>query len=572
MNANLLDELMGWLPDELWSEVQQLDGESRLAWHLATAPEEMQLSEADSAGSETATPRPPRRKIVLNNDWALEVLIGAPDLTARIMRAARAESSPEIRVMPRNRIGLWQAAMKACPLELERFLLERSADLLPEIADSDLVWWARKADEIPDELLTAHEVARGLLEAKMRVDYFDRRRGMSVSEPTREDELSSDVARLIAATVAVAQFPSLSRTGIESGAMRRRFHEAVERHPDIWAQTLPWLMQILGSNNVELTEGTMRAAALTPAVRSTLEGVVDDPLNYGIQTLADGLLCLLDGLDRNSAYAFHTNALARLSDRRRPVFPRPLAPPTATWLSDGEVEQGFHDAVHSAADEFGGKFISQRWSEEEGHVGRLMEIIENTLRDHHQLIVADRGDYASPVEVVGKYRTISKTEESSVHADLALVVHIDVHQRLEIVFAEFVQVKKANLSATKTPTTTACTWTIKIDQLTGVLATSPTAAYWLICEDGEVLAVPAKILHAIMTATEKGDQQTFTLHYSDVRHSVVSLAHYLTYLAVGAWTGSADIESVGLAGGQENRTTTARAIFDLTIRWGRELN
>ncbi|WP_156959347.1 hypothetical protein [Nocardia sp. BMG51109] len=92
-------------------------------------------------------------------------------------------------------------------------------------------------------------------------------------------------------------------------------------------------------------------------------------------------------------------------------------------------------------------------------------------------------------------------------------------------------------------------WTIKLSQLSDLLATSPTAAYWLIGADGEIYVVPAKLLHAHAAGRHVVDQGTFTLGYCEIRHSAISPEGYFTYLTLGTWTGCTDQDTVAEARG-----------------------
>lgn len=132
-------------------------------------------------------------------------------------------------------------------------------------------------------------------------------------------------------------------------------------------------------------------------------------------------------------------------------------------------------------------------------------------------------------------RTNGKREESSTGADLALVVNIDVRGALKIEFAETVQVKK---SVRLHDDSHRDQWTIKNNQLQDLLDRSPTAVYWLLANDGNVLVVPAKLLAAAAAGSGKQDQQTFQVGYAAMRHAAVDLAQFFVDLLVGSWLGS----------------------------------
>ncbi|MEV6218583.1 hypothetical protein [Nocardia sp. NPDC051833] len=95
-------------------------------------------------------------------------------------------------------------------------------------------------------------------------------------------------------------------------------------------------------------------------------------------------------------------------------------------------------------------------------------------------------------------------------------------------------------------------WSIELDQLNILLTTSPTTAYWPIGADGEIYTVPAKLIYGLASGAKALNQAAFTLHYGDIRHAAIGLAGYVTYLAVGTWTGNSTPEGVEEARGRRD--------------------
>ncbi len=438
---------------------------------------------------------------------------------------------------------------RLCPEALSDGLLRLSADLLSPSLTQDqktaaaaLGTWLRRSRH--EQLHPADlQVARAFadhLEREVR-----RRVGVSSESPEGLTLLFDLVARC-----------NGYGDGLEDSGHRRRLRDYVDQHPDKWVTALSWLLQVAGGRNI-VTLGTLWAkhagADPLPVLQPAAERCVEP-----MATRALGLLDLLDG-DHDTDVL-----LARIAvrlDRGRPAFPRPLAEPTSTWLSDLGLEHELRSAIGRAASEFAEEFQTQGPAEEEGHVASLLTRIELELRTSAAAREVD-GAWGVPAEVTGSFRRLAKSEEAVVHADLALTVEIDVVGQLDTTFTELVQVKKAQRLGTEPGTDS---WRIKIEQLTELLAISATSVYWLLRVDGSVLVVPAKLLLAIARGQRVDGQGTFTLHYASVRHAAVTLPSHLVDLTLGGWLGSSDEQAVERGAGAPGNTR-ARALFRLRIR------
>ncbi|WP_338760738.1 hypothetical protein V7968_32340 [Nocardia vulneris] len=489
-----------------------------------------------------------------------------PDLARRVMSPAVEDKAVRDALRPGYiYLELERAITALCPEEMGILLLESCAGMLADRAweYTPLFRWRERVATFPAPLDVAAAVADGVVEGMRRARYFDASSKRDVPAPTPDTELPTDVCRVVAAAV-VCERRGYRRDDLVTTGLQKTLHATVTRYPQAWRGALPWLIQILDPSRSELTDGTNLAIAADPSVLDELIAAGEHILPE-IAIRARGLASIIDGRDCDGSISMHASALARHFDRSRRVFPRPLAEPSATWLSDLELEASLYNAVADATSDFANDFRDFAAAEEEGHLRSLMTRIETTLRDRRQIRAVESRLGSGGADLVGAFRPIPKKEEKFVGADLALVVTVDVPGRLILAFAEFVQVKK-----TLKPTGMAGgdKWSIKRPQLDDLLATSPTSAYWLLGADGDVFVVPAKLVHAVAAGTGVLSQLTFTVHYSEIRHAAISLAGYFTYLAAGTWTGSAQPETVNQARGSKG--TRVRAVFELSVRYSHE--
>ncbi|WP_127479082.1 hypothetical protein [Nocardioides pantholopis] len=414
-------------------------------------------------------------------------------------------------------------------------------------------WRDANPGDLPTPLDIAAAVADGVAAGTADAQTREQRRGGRHTSP-------QDARVRIVAEFTALISPTVRRLPNQRDGVKSRLRETIQAHPDAWDVVVPWVLQVAGESHLP-TQAT--GWTMTTDIQPTFDPIpaVKGVVAADIQPAADrarALLSILEGDDDNAT------AIARLSQeadhQRRERFPRPLALPTSTWLSDLHVEETLRDCVRTACTMFADDFAPGPASEEEGHVGSLMTrlITEiNAVRTHHALT-----NQPVPVEMTGRYRVIPKGEENTVNADLALVIHIDAPGALRGSHADFVQVKKAKL---KKKASSAEKWKIETRQLSWLLATSPTAVYWLIENTGLIRVVPAKVLLAIADGTARLANGTFTIDYCDVRHAAIDLHSYLVDLVTGGWLGSSNDDTIALATGTTG-TTGARTLFELTIR------
>jgi hypothetical protein len=430
----------------------------------------------------------------------------------------------------------WRDALDASGHDSDRFSRWRSHNDLP----------------LPSELNMPAAVADGVARGTSSV--VARTTGRGEVEAPPADPRTRIVAELTELTS-----PEMRRLQNQRDGVRSRLRETIQAHPEAWYELLPWAIQLLGESGIPA-----QATGWTMAVGRNPGPTLRSVIASGTQPVADRARSILGMLEGEYDQAAALSRLAQETDARRSPFPRPLSQPTATWLSDLEIEEGLRSAVSAACRVFADDFAPGPDSEEEGHVTGLLTRMNaeiGNLRScqavTNQIVAAD---------LLSTFRIVPKHEEKDVHADVALVVRIDAPGSLRGVYADFVQVKKAKR---KDVSSAPDTWSIKVDQLIKLLRTSPTAVYWLIENSGQVRVVPAKVLHAIADGTARLENGVFTIHYSDVRHTMINLDSYMVDLMTGGWLGSSDPGSVALATGSSGRNG-ARVIFELTIR--RELD
>ncbi|MGX1809739.1 hypothetical protein ACWIGI_28795 [Nocardia sp. NPDC055321] len=532
----------------IWDEIQKSDNSDvPLRLHYA-------LLQAQAGFGSSPGPR---------DEEIVALLAEQPALARRVVKVLDVDASfregffssgPALRVLG-----------KAHQSGLEHVLLSNSANLSQKLNDTHqcllLIWRDRVGDDY-GTMRVAAAVAEGVEAVMDRLssNYLHRQR-----VPRDLSELGSGTAHLVAlAMLSAAEGHRRHRAwsyDLDAEGVRAAFHALVARSAVQWAYVLPWLLQILPADCDELIDGTILAYERNPSrVTAALDNAVRHPIER-IQLRATGLKRFLDNSDGNEVLSAYASMLARRMDLSS-VFPRPLGQPSSTWLSSLDLEASFENAVRAATDRFAEEFMDWARAEEEGHVARLMTRIQAQLEQQAKFRSAGRQESSAPAGVVGSYRPVPKSEEKNVGADLALVISIEVHQKLNLEFAEFVQVKKSHETTTLLSNER---WRISVAQIEDVLRASSTASYWLICADGSILVLPAKLVQAKANArTTHG--KSFTLKYEDVRHAVIDLPNYLTQLAVGAWIGSTDANTVRLARGN-GEFTRARAVFEMKVTY-----
>ncbi|WP_156959346.1 hypothetical protein [Nocardia sp. BMG51109] len=425
--------LWGVLPDELkdklWGKVREHLGESlrpRLALNLGGA--------RFDDGNPFLWPAP-RGEVGVTDAELGSTFEAYPDLAAMILQEAMQHKGFRAYCASTEDISLHAVAAGSVPDLVELALLESPGDLAADGNNLDLLLrWAAvtaRVGSVPPELRRAAAVADGVRAGFHRARYVADRRGdrgrmraRSASIPAIEEDAASDIAEVVAAAVVCERLFNYGQGLVGDGA-RREFHVAVQQHPSAWQEALPWLLQILNPRRNELVDGTTIALAADPGMHGALADATAHPIPE-IAMRASGLHAVVANLDE--AGALSVSAIARRSDRARHEFPRPLAEPSATWLSDLELEAMLCDAVGDARKAFAREFADFAAHEEEGHLRSLMKEIESTLRTR-QHIHSISGEPGRAPEVITKYRPYPKSEEHDGGADLALVVAIEVTGR-----------------------------------------------------------------------------------------------------------------------------------------------
>jgi hypothetical protein len=409
-----------------------------------------------------------------------------------------------------------------------------------------------KGMECPSALAQARALADGYHQGLRRLSVLGGAHARQV-EGIEPNDNSSDYVSDLVVLRGLAYHQRLEAAGVRASLRKR-----VMSDPAGWMALLPWLLHAMPEQSL-LIEQTFLAVSAGCDPRDALTSAMASGLEV-LALRASGLAEVLGGVTETSVELMARIAQS-LDDGRR-AFPRPLGEPASTWLADLNLESEFRSVIDSTLDSFAAEFLTQGGAEEEGHVGSLLTRLEERLRAAE----VARGlttDLPRPVEFRGSYRRIPKTEEAMVNADLALVVSIDAHALLKLDLADFVQVKKSTRGPVPLDSDR---WTIKLDQLDGLLSVSDSAVYWLITGSGSILVVPAKLLLAVAQGTGVADQGTFTLYYPQVRHAAIALSSYLVDLLSGTWLGIQAAEALALARGESSSTKT-RAVFELSVRY-----
>lgn len=349
------------------------------------------------------------------------------------------------------------------------------------------------------------------------------------------------MVELWAALRTLAKYQSNSwEHNIELVGLRAKTASLALARPDLWAQSLPWILarsSILG----DVAEAvTLELSTTAAEVRNALAKACDHEVE-SIRLKAAGLWTLLHGLEDPESGLARTlaDAAAHHMDGT-PIFPHPLAPVSATWLGSVGVEQAIANGVRRATNRFAGEVRDQGADIEEALTKALVKEIEVEFRELQprlKLLGGSRSRSPAPILSVRQRPTSKKSEEPVYGCDLAWLLNATVRGRYVTTWAELVQVKKSTaLQGRRNTTSRADSWRIESKQLNDILKWSATAAYWLIASRGEVLAIPAKHLVAIRRGTNRSEHaETFTVGYHEVRSAAIPLEQYLVDLLIGQW-------------------------------------
>ncbi|GAA2955412.1 hypothetical protein ACFQZ0_00520 [Streptomyces erythrogriseus] len=420
-----------------------------------------------------------------------------------------------------------------------------------------VVRWAVCAIPVVAEVLPVPcAVAVGLARAHQQREGSRSRHEMWTSRLL--DRLDSYVDQRLARLWCDLALLAEERDPVAADGLRHRVER--QARPGLWARSLEWLL--LAGRQLEDLDVALTVAladkhrAVRQAVNRSRRSTV-----LPVQLRAAGLRAATETTRPLEERLL--NVVSASVDARRADFPRPLSAPSSTWLADHGLEDLVRGATRRAVAEFAKVMPDLGAAEEEHLTATLLAGLANeftALPAHTRL-----AGVAGPHLRVG-HRTVTKKEERANGADIGVVVDVRVPDRLQLRTGDLIQVKK---SAALTPGRAGRedTWTVKRRQLHDLLEHSASSVYWLIRGNGDVLVVPAKFLAAVEGATARPSSQQFTVGYTAVRHTAVTIEQYLPDLIVGLWLGSSSERTLQAAQGT-GRTTRPR--FALTIDVVRE--
>jgi hypothetical protein len=342
--------------------------------------------------------------------------------------------------------------------------------------------------------------------------------------------------------------------------------------PELWAQSLPWILARASKLGDVAQAVTLELASSSPEVRAAL----DDACNHNVEEVrlkAVGLRTLLLGLEDEESGLARTlaDAAAHYMDGS-PVFPHPLEPVSFTWLGSNGVEQAIGAGVRRAAGRFADEVRDQGGDIEEALTKALLKELEvefRAVRPRLKMLALSRLRSPAPILSVRQRPTSKKVEEPIYGCDIAWVLNATVRGRHTLTWVELVQVKKSvALQQRRDKAARADSWEIKTKQLDDILRWSPTATYWLIASAGEVLVLPAKHLLGIRRASRRGAYvETITVGYHQARSAAIPLEQYLVDLLIGQWVGTTAEDTVRFALG-EDTNIRPRIVLEVTITVG----
>ncbi|SMD24606.1 hypothetical protein [Lentzea albidocapillata] len=381
-----------------------------------------------------------------------------------------------------------------------------------------------------------------------------------------EGELLRELwTRLTVAALVAWMSPGRGR-GLHETAARRRLETFADEHPEVWAESMPWLLVACQDFSGVLDSLLVLKVALGDRTfREAVELATEHP-HRAVRTAAEGVLVRAGGADESDPERSLIEAAAAVLDRNRgrvDAFPRPLSVPAHTWLSDRSLEELMHDGAALALAGFREIVRDQGATEEDALTARLLERLEREFSKIDTELVLVAPQAAGGPEISLAQRPVRKADERTIGADVGLVVDVDLPSRMRVRLGELVQVKKSTRLHGVAGTTDS--WRIETRQLSALLDHSPTAVYWLIQQTGDVLCVPAKLLHAIVEGRDKPGSSSLTVRYSEVRHAAIGLGQYLRDLVVGLWVGSCGEPTLGVASGANDRIRPMR-VLDLRVR------
>ncbi|SDN07992.1 hypothetical protein SAMN04488074_13352 [Lentzea albidocapillata subsp. violacea] len=354
---------------------------------------------------------------------------------------------------------------------------------------------------------------------------------------------------------------TLSRTSrwhhalsLNESAARHRLEQHAQQWPKVWAEAMPWLLAACKNSGGYLESLLVAKVALEDRLfRDAVESAAEHP-HLAVRTPAQGVLARAGGVDQADLAQHLVEVVAALLDNDRSridAFPWPLAEPTHTWLSQRRLEDLVRDRAAIALNRFREVVRNQGAAEEDALTGRLLDRLESEFSKIDAELTLTESHGVRKPEVSLAQRPVRKADERTVGADVGLVVAVDLPGRLKVRFGELVQVKKSSLLHGTGGSVDS--WRIEIRQLHDLLEHSPTAVYWLIQAAGDVLCVPAKLVHAIIKGRDKPSSLSLTIRYSEIRHAAIGLGQYLRDLLMGMWVGNCGEPTLSVASGVDDR-------------------
>ena len=329
-------------------------------------------------------------------------------------------------------------------------------------------------------------------------------------------------------------------------ALRQRLLDFGRREPQALIAAAEWFLALKSNEHDEtLTVFALEFPDLLDHVQSIAAS--DSP----VAARAEGFVLAI----RDGDLPTLTSTVTWWADTRLYASPTPIASPTSTWLNDSALEAEIRARIDGAID----RLSTDGISEETEVTGALVQQLVNAF---HPAAMLPQSTATVPftLEVTS---TNSQTNEKVTGADLGIIVDSRANNTMHLVVGHLVQIKQAANRDSSAPPQ----WQIKRAQLQRLLDTDPTATYWLLQQHHtpKALAVPAKVLAGIINA--RGDHETATVGWVDIRSASIPLGQLLLDLIIGLWIGSIDDTTIRAAQGGDSRHRGV-AVITARIRTG----
>lgn len=353
--------------------------------------------------------------------------------------------------------------------------------------------------------------------------------------------------------------------------LRPRIADFAMAHPDVWSQSLTWILA-RASDLGGLAEAlTVQLALEQPAVRRALESAASPEGPVLVRDRARGILAVVQGAGSPSESVIGTllDFVARFLDGR-PAFPHPLSPTTSIWLGTPGLERLLSDGIQRACSRFRTDLQEFGLRPEPALVAELVKELIVAFRDTaHSFRAFDKGGSTKiPAAIEVSERQLWQREEKIAFCDIALLLRARVPGNLVVDSVELVQAKVSKRHPLD-PVGKAVSdlWELDVLQLRGLIGFSQTAVYWLITGDGEIYVAPARLLLGIVTGTDRAGQKTATVHFHQIRIMAIPLWQFLVDLLIGVWLGSSSPATLAIANG-ENAANRPRHVIQIDLTLG----